>query len=377
MHKLFMERHGLSKATFSWNLYFQESLAHQICDLINVSWKIWLAVFVAVIPIAIVKTVSGMDSENAKTEMGAYVNWYLFFTLLLTALTGLTIFQISRLRKRLMVAVNGLISFQGSGSTISDGDADEESQREDSEDSDDHLSDIEKAFPWWCQFLADCLQFLSLSLCFCLGSYVLHLIHNLGYYGDYLTVHKAVYHLIFILVFVVSLLVLFPFALVELTSIQAFVVPDEDVLTTITTIVRDARQDLALIADELRDMARTAGYVDEEGPRSAEAWAVQKLTETNGGDPTIMRMQFKDVCAQIGIKLQTYRALGVFDLVDNEHAAKLDRGDSLGLKVKNCCEDFVDVQISVEELVDSAFRSAVEAVMSTRSRATRSETIHA
>merc|ERR1712107_249220 len=109
--------------------------------------------------------------------------------------------------------------------------------------------------------------------------------------------------------------------------------------------------------DELRDMARKAGYAYEKGPRSAEAWAVQKLTEINGGDPTIMRMQFNQVCSGIGIKLQAYRALGVFDLVDNEHAAKLDRGNSLCLKVKNCCEDFVDVQVSVEELVDSAFRS--------------------
>jgi ABC-type multidrug transport system fused ATPase/permease subunit len=356
-------------------LYFQESLAHQICDLINVSWKIWLAVFIAVIPIAITKSVYPMDSETAKKEMSSYVNWYLIVTLLLTALTGLTVFQISRLRKRLLTAVDGLISFQGSGSTISS--EDEDSQHEDSEDSDDHLSDMEKRFPKWCQFLADCLQFLSLSLCFCLGSYILHLLHNLGYYGDYLTFHQAVYHVIFILVFIGSLLLLFPLALVEITSVQAFVVPDEDVLATITTLVRDARQDLALIGGELRDMAQTAGYTDEEGPRSAEAWAVEKLTETNGGDPTIMRMQFKHVCTQIGVKLQVYRALGVFDLVDNEHAAQLDRGNSLGLKVKNCCEDFVDVQISVEELVDSAFRSAVEAVMSTRSRATRSETIHA
>ncbi|CAK0893908.1 unnamed protein product [Prorocentrum cordatum] len=73
---VFLERNKLTTDSFNWNMYFQESLAHQICDLINITWVTWLVSFIFLLPMVVYKGFIAADA--AKTP--AYINGFLFTT---------------------------------------------------------------------------------------------------------------------------------------------------------------------------------------------------------------------------------------------------------------------------------------------------------
>merc|ERR1712060_113458 len=95
------------------------------------------------------------------------------------------------------------------------------------------------------------MGFESLIVCFLLGMYVMHLTYNLKTYKTEMGAAVWMYHVGFLVPLLVSLVVLFPLGLVELTSIQAFTTPDMEMLHTICDEVRQAHMDLCLIRDKI------------------------------------------------------------------------------------------------------------------------------
>jgi len=315
-------------------MYFQESLAHQICDLINITWVTWLVSFLLLLPMVFYKIFIATDA--AKTP--AYINGFLFTTFFFCLLTLATVVKIRLLRGKLYVAVNRYLK------THRPDEMDEDSEDEDS-DVDD-LDDVEEPLQWWSDFMAWLMQFESLSVCFLLGMYVMHLTYNLKIYKDELSYGVWWYHLGFLVPLLFSLFVLFPLGLVELTTVQAFSAPDQEVLHTIVSEVRQAHTDLVFIQNKITGLT--------------QGKAKTLLLNANGGDDTVKRMDLMSLLVSIDVHLTKERALGVFDLVDQEHEAKSDEEEDVLLKVKNCFEDATDKQIPIVDLLDSAFKAQMD-----------------
>ncbi|CAK0810418.1 unnamed protein product [Prorocentrum cordatum] len=222
---------------------------------------------------------------------------------------------------------------------------DEDSEDEDS-DADD-LDDVEEPLQWWSDFMAWLMQFESLSVCFLLGMYVMHLTYNLKVYKDELSYDVWWYHLGFLVPLLFSLLVLFPLGLVELTTVQAFSAPDQEVLHTIVSEVRQAHTDLVFIQNKVTGLT--------------QGKAKALLLNANGGDDTVKRMDLMSLLVSIDVHLTKERALGVFDLVDQEHDdTGVTRGKTMKLKVKNCLEDAIDTQVPIDDLLDSARKAKMD-----------------
>ncbi|CAK0874898.1 unnamed protein product [Prorocentrum cordatum] len=332
---VFLERHKLTNDSFNWNMYFQESLAHQICDLINITWVTWLVSFLLLLPMVFYKIFIATDA--AKTP--AYINGFLFTTIFFCLLTLATVVKIRLLRGKLYVAVNRYLK------THRPDEMDEDSEDEDS-DVDD-LDDVEEPLQWWSDFMAWLMQFESLSVCFLLGMYVMHLTYNLKVYKDELSYGVWWYHLGFLAPLLFSLLVLFPLGLVELTTVQAFSAPDQEVLHTIVSEVRQAHTDLVFIQNKVTGLT--------------QGKAKTLLLNANGGDDTVKRMDLMSLLVSIDVHLTKERALGIFDLVDQEHeATNVSRGKTMQLKVRNCLEDAIDTQVPIDDLLDSARKAKMD-----------------
>jgi len=339
---VFLERKNLTTFSFNWNLYFQESLAHQICDLINITWVTWLVTFIVLLPMVVYK--GFLVTDAAKTA--AYINGFLFTTWFFLLLTLATVIQIRLLRGKLYAAVDGYLK-----ATRVD-EVDEDSEDEDN-DTDD-LEVVDKSMEWWSDFLAWLMQFESLCICFILGMYVMHLSYNLKVYGHDLSYPVLWYHLGFLLPLLLSLVVLFPLGLVELTSIQAFSAPDQEVLHTIIAETRQAHTDLVFIQSKIMSLGSSKTEAAQEKARTI-------LINANGGDDTVKRMDMIDLLVSIDVHLTKQRSLAVFDLVDQEHEATgVTRNNTVALKVKNCLEDAIDRQVPIDDLLDSAARATMD-----------------
>lgn len=336
---VFFERHSLTLAEFNWNMYFQESLAHQICDLINITWVTWLVTFIALLPMVLYK---GFVVEDP-ASLQAYVNGFLITTWAFGMLTLVTVLKIRQLRGKLYRSVDGYLRERRPAEM--DADSEDESVSQ--------LEEVEEDMHWWSEFLAGLMQFESLIVCFLLGMYVMHLSYNLKTYKAEMGAAVWMYHVGFLVPLLVSLVVLFPLGLVELTSIQAFTTPDMEMLHTICDEVRQAHMDLCLIRDRILSHPSS-----KMGPGAIE-WAKEKLLEENG-DHTITRSDMQRVLLAIDVRLPMERALKVFDLVDQEHEARDNEEKSFMLKVKNCCEDTVDHQVPIDDLLDSAFKAQMD-----------------
>ncbi|CAK0893907.1 unnamed protein product [Prorocentrum cordatum] len=206
---------------------------------------------------------------------------------------------------------------------------------------------------WWSDFMAWLMQFESLAVCFLLGMYVMHLTYNLKIYNDDLSYPALWYHLGFLVPLLFSLVVLFPLGLVELTTVQAFSAPDQEVLHTIISEVRQAHTDLVFIQHQVTGLGSSS-------TETSEGRAKALLLHANGGDDTVKRMDLMGLLVSIDVHLTKERALGVFDLVDQEHEAGVTRSKSLVLKVKNCLEDAIDIQVPIDDLLDSARKAKMD-----------------
>jgi hypothetical protein len=345
---VFFERNKLTTDSFNWNMYFQESLAHQICDLINITWVTWLVTFIVLLPMVFYKSFVGTDPAKTKVQVNGYINGYLFTTWCFSLLTLATVVIIRVQRGKLYAAVDRYLKTNRPDEVNSDSEG---------EDSDlDDLESIEEKMRWWSDFSAWLMQFLSLIDCFLLGMYVMHITFNLQYYEKKGYVEYPVwwYHVGFLVPLLVSLVVLFPLGLVELTSIQAFSTPDQDVLHTIVSEVRQAHTDLCFIQNKIMSQGGSS-------TEAAQARAKALLLKANDDDDTVKRMDLMSLLVSIDVHLTTQRALAVFDLVDQEHEARGDtRNKSLALRVKNCFEDAIDVQVPIDDLLDSALKATMD-----------------
>jgi hypothetical protein len=345
---VFFERNKLTTDSFNWNMYFQESLAHQICDLINITWVTWLVTFIVLLPMVFYKSFVGTDPAKTKVQVNGYINGYLFTTWCFSLLTLATVVIIRVQRGKLYAAVDRYLKTNRPDEVNSDSEG---------EDSDlDDLESIEEKMRWWSDFSAWLMQFLSLIDCFLLGMYVMHITYNLQYYEEkgYVKYPTWYYHVGFLVPLVTSLVVLFPLGLVELTSIQAFSTPDQEVLHTIIAEVRQAHTDLVFIQNKIMGL----GYSSLE---AAQAKARAVLLDANDGDDTVKRGDLMGVLVSIDVHLPMLRAMAVFDLVDQEHEATgVTRNKSVVMKVKNCLEDALDVQVPIDDVLDSAQKAKMD-----------------
>jgi len=333
---VFLKRNKLTTDSFNWNMYFQESLSHQICDIINITWVTWLVTFIVLLPVVVYKSFIATDHAKAS----AYINGFLFTTWFFCLLTLATVVKIRLLRGKLYNALDGYLK------THRPDEVDEDSEDEDSDAED--LADVEQPMQWWSEFMAWLMQFESLIVCFLLGMYVMHLTYNLKIYKDDLSYPALWYHLGFLLPLLFSLFVLFPLGLVELTTVQAFSAPDQEVLHTIISEVRQAHTDLVFIQNKITGLGG-AGQ------------AKTLLLNANDGDDTVKRMDLMSILVSLDVHLTKGRALGVFDLVDQEHEATgVTRNKSMVLKVRNCLEDAIDTQVPIDDLLDSALKAKMD-----------------
>merc|ERR1712060_525495 len=129
----------------------------------------------------------------------------------------------------------------------------------------------------------------------------MHITYNLKVYKDEISYPALWYHLSFLVPLVGSLVVLLPLGLVELTSIQAFAAPDQEVLHAIISEVRQAHTDLVFIQDKIMSLGSST--------QSAQAKAKAVLLDANGDDETVKRMDLMGLLVSIDVHLTSLRSL--------------------------------------------------------------------
>lgn len=316
MQQHFMTLHGLHKNRFSWNLYFQEALTSSICDLIDINWITWVIACIMVAPMVLIKhefpvdkasgwvcseTTVPFNASNSSSnqaigsrrlgasENGAYdylkgchfdynseyakhyqMMW-LTFTFTSVIVTLMTYLFTRHLRHDLYSVLSDLL---------------EEEVLETKDGSDTSLKSERDRMAWWCPIMKQMVQVEALVMSFFLGMYVLHLRGLL---------------LLNMVAFLVGLLIIQPLAILELSSVQAFVVTDHELLDSISQQVIQVLLDLKLVRHQLE----------------AHPDAIQAFIKANGGERITKRSLQADLAA-INVYISASRAEAIFNYLDTE-----------------------------------------------------------
>jgi len=343
MQKQFMALNQLDDHNFAWLPYFNESLANQICNLININWKTWVITCLISLPMVYIK------SQQHKTEENTYIFGYADLEWILVLLILVTWVVIRMLRNKLYSTLDKA------------GDPDEAGKDVDVKDKllgGEHGSAqqlIEKQARW-SNILALVLQLEAVLMCFLAGMYVMHMSYNIDY------VHWSTALLwkgLFVAGCVIGLFLLGPLALLELTSIQAFVDPDDDVLSSIMAQVNEIWSDCEHIRRQMESKSYAAG-----SHASAKEWAKKELTKVNGTDTIAKSTLQKDLSA-MGIRISKRNAKNIFDHLDVNSSDRASTGGTLRSspsmrKMKDAAKSILEHQISVDTFIDMVFESHMD-----------------
>merc|ERR1712203_665865 len=143
------------------------------------------------------------------------------------------------------------------------------------------------------------LQLWAVLQCFMLGFFVMHISYNLDY------VHWSTamaWKVCFMSACALGLAIIGPLALLELTSVQAFVSPSTDVLSSIKAQVSEVWSDLDHIRRQMEDSARSAGYTEKDGGKCPQSWAKVELGKVSGTG-TIPESGLQRDLAAVGIHI--------------------------------------------------------------------------
>lgn len=357
--KVFRDLHGLNIKDFSYDNYFDETLAFEICELINISWKTWLVFFVLCLPMIFEKAwqhhgMDGQDEKAMESEISfeSYLLGFEAFSLGVVLVLFLTWVFIRKLRNELYWTL------ANAPDGVARAEPDQAGYRRPSTDANlaDKVigrggGDMLDRMKYWCGILPLMLQITSLALCFMLGIYFMHLSYNTDHTAPRLA-GAVVLKVIFVTAFVVGLMILGPLALLEVSSIKAFACPDEEVMTAVIDQVHEVWKDVEDIRQQMETKANRANLQPKQ-------WAIDELCRVNGDD-TILKSDLQKDLGAIGIRISKKNAANIFNFLDLKYDAGLSFKDMLkrigGVhEVIDASRSLMEHQIKVDVLINFIF----------------------
>jgi hypothetical protein len=343
MVQQFMALYGLDDHNFSWDLYFDESLANQICNFINIKWETWLVAFCVTLPMILYKAMPH------RTVTG----WYIAFFALVEWGLVLLIFATGYYARKLREELYATLSNASDDIPLPDeaGTADVTDELLGGEPGSG--KEMIERMKYRSNKLALLLQIESTLLCFSAGIYLMHVTGNIDYGHASVVLWKIIFNSGNIL----GLVVLGPLALLEVTSIQAFADPDQEVMKSIMDQVNEVWTSFAEIRRQIEQKGYDAGYTTKYGDNSPKVWAKMELTKVNG-DATIAKSDLKGNLKLMGIRVSGKNAKAIFKYLEVERDAAVGTKNLLAeSSTLDAARALVESQIPVDTFIDIVFES--------------------